>query len=353
VIERLVDAALELSVVGSYSRIGYAVRSRLEGWAPPRHIDGRVALVTGGTAGIGRAIASSLAGIGATVVVVGRDQERGVEAVGEIAGATGNDRVSFERADISDLSAVRELAARVARTYDRLDVLVHNAGVLSRRHQRTDDGIELTVAVHVVGPFLLTRLLLPALQASDSPRVITMSSGGMYTQRLDVGALDGFTGEYDGVRAYARAKRAQVELTGLWEQHAGPTGVRFVSMHPGWVATPGIESSLPTFNRLMRPILRSAEQGADTAVWLAAAPDSQLATGRFWLDRHPRAEHRVLWTQAPPGEAARLWRWCIDRAGEAPASAPEFRRAAAQIIDPAARAKTWYAPRDSNPEPSD
>ena len=154
---------------------------------------------------------------------------------------------------------------------------MHNAGVLSRDYQRTDDGLELTVAVHVVGPFLLTQMLLPLLQASDAPRVITMSSGGMYTQRLDVGALDPIAGEYDGVRAYARAKRAQVELTRLWEQHEGPTGVRFVSMHPGWVATPGIESSLPSFNRLMRPILRTAEEGADTAVWLAASPDSQLA----------------------------------------------------------------------------
>ena len=324
-IERLVDAALELSVVGSYSRIGYAVRSRLEGWTPPPRVDGRVALVTGATSGIGRAIASSLAGLGASVVVVGRDQARGIQVAREIVGATGNDHVSFERADLSDLSAVRELAARVARTYDRLDILVHNAGVLSRNYQRTDDGLELTVAVHVVGPFLLTQLLLPLLQASDAPRVITMSSGGMYTQRLDVGALDPIAGEYDGVRAYARAKRAQVELTRLWEQHEGPIGVRFVSMHPGWVATPGIESSLPSFNRLMRPILRTAEEGADTAVWLAASPDSQLARGRFWLDRHPRREHRVPWTHAPPGEAARLWAWCAAQAARAPASAPEFR----------------------------
>ena len=204
-IERLVDAALELSVVGSYSRIGYAFRSRLEGWLPPPRVDGRVVLVTGGTSGIGRAIASSLAGLGASVVVVGRDQARGIEVAREIVGASGNEHVSFERADLSDLSTVRDIAARIARTHDRLDVLVHNAGVLGRDYQRTDDGLELTVAVHVVGPFLLTQMLLPLLHASDAPRVITMSSGGMYSQRLDVGALDPIAGEYDGVRAYARA----------------------------------------------------------------------------------------------------------------------------------------------------
>ena len=246
---------------------------------------------------------------------MGRDVTRGEQAVGDIVADTGNANVYFEPADLSDLAAVRKLAGRVAEEHDRLDILVHNAGALSRDYHRTGDGLELTTAVHVVAPFLLTHALLGQLLRADAPRVVTMSSGGMYTQRLDVAALDPAADAYDGVKAYARTKRAQVELTRLWAQRYGGSGIRFVTTHPGWVATPGIETSLPGFARVMGPILRTAAEGADTAVWLATSPSTRLTAGRFWHDRRLRAEHRVPWTHAPPGEAARLWDWCATRAG--------------------------------------
>ena len=141
-----------------------------------------------------------------------------------------------------------------------------------------------------------------------------MSSGGMYSQRLDVADLQPHADDYDGVKAYARAKRAQVELTRLWDLHHGGSGVRFVAMHPGWVATSGLDSGLPGFARLVRPVLRTPEQGADTAVWLATAPTSVLDEGRFWLDRRPRREHLVPWTRSAPAEPQRLWAWCMENA---------------------------------------
>ena len=268
-ISQLVDGALELTIAGSYSRIGYSARSRLEHWAPPDRVEGRVVLVTGATSGIGRSIADGLAGLGAVVIVVGRDESRGQSTVKAIVERTDNAEVSFERADLSRLADVRDLANRVAHNHTRLDVLIHNAGALSRGYVRTEDGLELTVAVHVVAPFLLTHLLMGQLRTAPDGRVITMSSGGMYSQRLDVTALDPHPEDYDGVKAYARAKRAQVELTRLWDLHYGGSGLRFVAMHPGWVATTGLDSGLPRFARLVRPVLRTPEQGADTAVWLA------------------------------------------------------------------------------------
>ncbi len=271
-ISRLVDGALELTIAGSFSRIGYSARSRMQHWAPPDRVEGRVVLVTGATSGIGRAIADGLAGLGAVVVVVGRDESRGHSTVKAIIERTANAEVSFERADLSRLTDVRDLANRVAHDHTRLDVLIHNAGALSRGYVRTEDGLELTVAVHVVAPFLLTNLLMGHLRAGPDGRIITMSSGGMYSQRLDVTALDPHPEDYDGVKAYARAKRAQVELTRLWGLHYGGTGLQFVAMHPGWVATTGLDSGLPGFSRLLRPVLRTPEQGADTAVWLAGAP---------------------------------------------------------------------------------
>jgi dehydrogenase/reductase SDR family protein 12 len=318
-ISQLVDGALEVTIAGSYSRIGYAGRSRLAHWAPPDRVEGRVVLVTGATSGIGRSIADELAGLGAVVIVVGRDESRGHSTVKAIVERTDNSEVSFERADLSRLADVCDLADRVARRHPRLDVLVHNAGALSRTYVRTEDGLELTGAVHVVAPFLLTHLLLDQLRAALDGRVITMSSGGMYSERLDVTALQHHAADYDGVKAYARAKRAQVELTGLWDLHYRGSGLRFVSMHPGWVATRGLDSGLPRFARLVRPVLRTPEQGADTAVWLATAPPAVLSEGRFWLDRRPRREHLVPWTRSAPAEPQRLWEWCTERAGVYPA----------------------------------
>ena len=284
----------------------------MQHWAPPDRVEGRVVLVTGATSGIGRAIADGLAGLGAVVIVVGRDESRGHSTVKAIIERTDNAEVSFERADLSRLTDVRDLANRVADDHTRLDVLIHNAGALSRGYVRTEDGLELTAAVHVVAPFLLTNLLMGHLRAGPDGRIITMSSGGMYSQRLDVTALDPHPEDYDGVKAYARAKRAQVELTRLWGLHYGGTGLQFVAMHPGWVATTGLDSGLPGFARLLRPVLRTPEQGADTAVWLAGAPRTALSDGGFWLDRRRRREHLVPWTRSPSAEPDRLWEWCVD-----------------------------------------
>ena len=205
-ISPLVDGALELDHRRQLSRIGYSARSRLEHWSPPDRVEGRVVLVTGATSGIGRSIADEVAGLGAVVIVVGRDESRGQSTVKAIIERTDNGEVSFERADLSRLADVRDLADRVAHSHPRLDVLVHNAGALSRAYVRTQDGLELTVAVHVVAPFLLTHLLMGQLRAAPDGRVITMSSGGMYSQRLDVAGLQPHADDYDGVKAYAASQ---------------------------------------------------------------------------------------------------------------------------------------------------
>jgi NAD(P)-dependent dehydrogenase (short-subunit alcohol dehydrogenase family) len=275
-------------------------------------MDGQVVLITGATAGLGLAAGEGFARLGARVIIAARDAGRGEAARERITAATGNADVAVVHCDVSDMASVRACAEHVLATEPRLDVLVNNAGALPTERQVTPAGLELTFATNVLGPFLLTNLLLPLLRRSVPARIITVSSGGMYTRALDVDDLQTEHREYDGPAVYARTKRAEVILTELWAQRLAGTGVVAHAMHPGWADTPGVAGSLPAFHKLTRPLLRSAEQGADTIVWLGAAAEPATRNGLFWHDRRARPTHRVPWTKEPPEDRERLWRACCD-----------------------------------------
>jgi len=307
----VVDAGLDALVVPGFSRVGLAVRSAVvPGFTVgdyPR-ADGRTVVITGATAGIGYATALALARRGAAVHFLARDRGRAEQARRAITAASGAQNVSYGLADLEDLDSVRAFAHQFRATHDQLDVLIHNAGSIHPTFRASPDGTELTVLGQVIAPFLLTRLLMPALLAAVPSRVITVSSGGMYTQRLDPGSLQLPASRYRGATAYARAKRAQTALSREWARRLASTGVAFHAMHPGWVDTPGIRAALPRFHRIAAPILRSPEQGADTIIWLATTPPERLGSGQFWHDRHPRPEYLVPWTRAKdPAAAVRLW----------------------------------------------
>lgn len=281
----LLDRMLLPGAAG-FTRFGY--RWRQAGWKPmSARLAGRTAVVTGATAGLGRVTAERLADLGARVVVVGRDPGKVRRSVEEIVGATGNREVTGEIADLSLMGEVRDLAARLLARETAIHVLINNAAVLPAQRTETAEGLETAFATDLLSPFLLTRLLLPKLQASAPARVVNVTSGGMYLSGIDVGDLQNASGSYDGSRAYARAKRGLMILTELWADEWSGSGVVVNAMHPGWADTPGVRSSLPGFHRLMRAILRTPEEGADTIVWLAAAPEAGRVSGCLWLDREP------------------------------------------------------------------
>ncbi len=312
----LIDRAIEVPVVTSFTSIGYSLRKRIDSWTPLGHYDlrDRVVAITGPTSGLGEAAAEWFARLGATLVLVARNEAKVNSLAERLKNDSGNDTISTVIADMGDRSAVRAAAEVISTRHSRLDALVHNAGALLNERRTQPDGLETTVAVHVVGPFLMTGLLLDRL--GPGSRVVTVSSGGMYTAPLTVAGLEMSEDEYNGSTQYALAKRAQVTLNEIWAGHV--PDVRFHAMHPGWADTPGVADSLPVFRRLVGPLLRSPRQGADTMVWLTADDSTPLeSSGKFWLDRRVRDIHKLSSTRKSdtPERRQRLWETVADRAG--------------------------------------
>ncbi|NUR17123.1 MAG: SDR family NAD(P)-dependent oxidoreductase [Dermatophilaceae bacterium] len=283
-----VDWLMDKSLVLGYTKIGPAVR---RAWWPddpaPGALVGRHVLVTGASGGLGLATARGLARLGATVHLTGRDAGRLEAARASLLDQEPLAEVVVHVADVSDLAGTRQFARDFMADVPRLHAVVHNAGVMPPRRTTTPEGHELALATHVLGPHVLTRALRPAL--ADG-RVVVVTSGGAYGQRLDAADPEYARGEYSGVTAYARTKRMQLVLTELWAGDLAAEGIRVHSMHPGWAATPGVTESLPRFAALTGPLLRDADSGADTAVWLVATSDP-IGTGGFWHDRRRRATH--------------------------------------------------------------
>ena len=291
----------------SYTNLGYARRSHRWGGSDLASMDGKVVLVTGATSGLGEAAATGFARLGASVWLVARSRERGEHSKARIAEQTGSDDVHVGICDVSDLRSVRRFAEQCKAGAGRLDVLVNNAGALTEERSLSRDGIELTLATNVVGPFLLTKLLVPLLMRSAPSRVINVSSGGMYTQGLHLEDLQSAHVRFRGTVAYARSKRMQVVLSELWASRLEGTGVVVNAMHPGWVDTPGLRDSLPGFHRVLRRLLRTPQQGADTIVWLGSAQQASHVSGAFWFDRARRPTRVLGWGVESDEDRQRLW----------------------------------------------
>ncbi len=316
----VVDALIEAPIAPSFTKVGYQLRSRLYRWTPLASYDlsGRTIVVTGATSGLGRQAVEQFARLGAHVVISGRNAAKATRVRSEIAVRTGSSDLSIACADMSEPEQVNAMADELLVKHQRIDVLVHNAGALTGHRAVNSSGIEATVASQVIGPFLLTSRLLPALTDGRRGRVLTMSSGGMYAAGLTVDGLQMTDAEYRGSEQYARAKRAQVTLNEMWALRVDPTAVVFHAMHPGWADTPGVEASLPQFRRWMGPLLRTPAEGADTLVWLAADDGEPVRTsGDFWLDRRRRTIHRLPSTRRSdtPVRRRELWDWCVAQTG--------------------------------------
>jgi len=247
-------------------------------------MDGKVVLVTGATSGIGLEASVKIARLGADVVMVGRDAKKTEAAVGEVKARSGSTKVRSLLCDFSSQQQIRRLADEVKKLLPRLDVLVNNAGTVSDARRVTEDGIELTFAVDHLGYFLLTSLLLDLLQKSAPSRIVNVASVAHRQGTMDFADL-GFAKGYQIMRAYARAKLANVLFTRELAKRLDGKGVTVNCLHPGAVAT-NIWSGAPWW---AKPVLSVAklfmvtpEKGGDRIVWLATSPDVEGRTGGYY-----------------------------------------------------------------------
>lgn len=300
---------MDLTVVPGFTRIGYSLRSR--GWTDPtagKPLAGKAVLITGPTAGLGTATARGLALAGADLHLAVRNLPKGEALATELRNEIPDSAVTVWECDVSDLESVRGFAGIFCDSVERLEVLIHNAGILAPERQRSAQGFELTFATNALGPFLLTELLLGPLERGAPSRVIFVSSGGMYAEKLNVDDIQLDNRQFRGDRFYAHTKRIEVILAEQISERYGAKGITGHSSHPGWAYTAGMAVALPRFHKLTGPILRTAEQGADTVVWMSSAPEVLEHPGGFWHDREPRPKHRLPSTREAASERAEMWR---------------------------------------------
>lgn len=313
-LSRAVDTVMDRSLVLGYTTIGLAVRRALPGWpADPAAgaLAGKHVLVTGASSGLGIATVEGVADLGATVHMLVRDEAKGNRVADGIRATRPDVTLRTWRCDVSDLDDVRRFAADFAADVDDLHAVVHNAGMMPPTRTESPQGFELSMAVHLLGPVVMTEALRGPLAGG---RVVLVSSGGMYGQPLRVDDPGYTTGDYAPATAYARSKRWQVEMAPLLGERWGVDGITVATMHPGWADTPGVQESLPRFRAITRPVLRDDAQGADTSVWLVAAEPAP-PTGKFWHDRTERPTSLLPTTRPSPDVRARAWAWLTEAAG--------------------------------------
>jgi retinol dehydrogenase 12 len=247
-------------------------------------MQGKICLITGATSGIGLATAAALAHLGARIVLVGRDEARAKEALAQIRHDTPNAQLEVLTADLSSQDSLRRLADTFHQRYDRLDVLINNAGVSPNTRTLTIDGIETTFAVNHLAAFLLTYLLLDRLKTSALARIINVSSSA--ASRLDFENLQGEK-SFDPMTIYGRSKMMNLLFTIELAQRLAGTGVTVNAVHPGVVRTNLVRDMRGPLRWILTafaPFLRSPAQGAATSVYLASSPHVATVSGKYFVD---------------------------------------------------------------------
>lgn len=273
-------------------------------------MDGKVVVITGGNAGIGKETAVGLAALGADVVITARNAAKGQAALDEIKRRSGSERVDVMALDLADFASIRSFAHDFLAGHDRLDVLLENAGLVQSQRSTTAQGFETTFGVNHIGHFLLTDLLLDRLKASAPSRVVIVASGAHRSARggLDFDDLQTERHKYHGMQVYSRTKLANVYFARELARRLAGTGVTANALHPGFVASnfarEGDTGFMSAGIRIARPFAISAPKGALTSIYLASSPEVEGVTGQYFSKCKPASTSK---TAQDDDAGRRLW----------------------------------------------
>jgi dehydrogenase/reductase SDR family protein 12 len=260
-------------------------------------LKGKNVIITGANQGIGLATALGLARRGCSLYIVCRNKERGEAALSRIKTESGNVDVHLLLCDISSLSDIKRLVEEYSSLGKPLHILVNNAGLMVKPPAKSVDGYEVNFATNTLGTYAITKLFHPLLKTSAPSKVIFVASGGALTEALEVDDLEGVAIQHKSEAEqslYARDKRRQLAIVERLATEWAADGVSVYAMHPGWVETEAVRTSMPSFHKTFGSSLRTIEQGADSIIWLAAKPADALMSGEFYCDRYIERKHLPL-----------------------------------------------------------
>jgi len=294
-----INQLLDLTIVFSFDHSGF--KRHCPDQLQKVDLSGRHGIVTGASSGIGLAVAKALLQQGMYCQLIGRDLQK-------LENSFKSDqlvsRTKYHCLDMNDLNKVYSFALNEVKT--PIDLLIHNAGDMPHSLTITKEGFEQMFASQVLAPFILTKTLADLGKLRQGCRILFVSSGGMYLQKLDLSDLLFEKRSYNKYTGYANAKRAQVILSDLFSKKYPQ--YLFSSMHPGWADTPGVRYSMPLFKKLLDKRLRSAKEGADTILWLATTHD--YPNGKFWFDRKQAKTTILNLNKSSEEEDKLFWKYC-------------------------------------------
>ncbi|MBY9003363.1 MAG: SDR family oxidoreductase [Candidatus Lokiarchaeota archaeon] len=270
----------------------------------------KICLVTGANAGIGKATAIGLAKIGAKVIMLCRDLTRGENSLQDIKTESNNEHIDLMIADLSSQKSIRQFASDFNKKYQKLDVLINNAGVNFNKRVETIDGLEMTFAVNTIAPFLLTNLLLDVLLKSVPSRVVNVASG-MQSSKIDFDNLQGEK-HFSFMKSYGQSKSAIILLTYEFARRYIDSGVSFNCLHPGGVNTnigKNLKGISGVVSRNVMKLAKSPVKGAETSIFLASSPDVERITGKYFVDKKEEKSKEVTYKESV---ATHLWDICAE-----------------------------------------